>query len=818
MLLLQGIPSLLMAIARLALAISLALLLPQIMRGATAHGSADLFQGETPFRAIAYDIPDGAWPNTLPPLCLLARDLPLIAETGATAVYTRGAPPADGDHVFLSLLASTRLHWVAAYPLPEDVDRGKPLLTQKQRILDRFAAFAERYGGNRNLRAVALDFGKEHLEESAAMAPEFAAILKRYFPANTPRLGHVAYTASRLEVTPPGVQFWIYRFENSLPTNITRLSLRQRTTLPVVFDLTEVATQLVPPENAPPGVVQPSWRDYLSLFRGGDASQPLLTLRFLGKRQLSSSSTAIANNGATTTTVSYRYLRDGLFVGIRDSSLLENLQPTLFSVQQREDWGANALENHAAAPSVTRVSNAATDGPDLSPGTQISLEGNLFQTKPTAWGSAEWPLHAGARCVCVAGRPVPMRQLAAVSATGQLPWLLEPGATELRLIREGVASAPVPLSLKTYSPGIFAKDMQRSGANALNGCSADSATGLKPGETLQLRVTGAGPLNGGLGAWKVFLDGAEAQLLTAGLDSEEPGAARIAIQVPAQALAPAKPGLYLVRGDHASNILPVSYAGDARPTVGLVASAASIQLSPGSLSDVVRIRTEGLNGFCGKVDFEVMGLPQGVKAIIRPVDAGTEATLQLSADASATPVEKHRIFLYAVPAQGDLQLLTLDLSVVTKREAAELVVQSAGFAAGPSAAFLLDGQLVPGMATPPLQGMFLLVIHPVTGVASPVEVYNTYRMPADSDALEARLKGLPTKTIIAMAIADDATLWMSPSLRATLLSRFGSMLVHKIAYQHSWAFIARADTTIAIAEASAATQMVEVKATLKFGQ
>ncbi len=802
---------------RLALAACLAMLLPQVIRGQSVTPAQNLFLGDTPFRAITYDIPDGTWPNTLPPLCMLARDLPLIAETGATAVYTRGAPPDDGDHVFLSLLASTRLQWVAAYPLPEDVDRTRPLLAQKQQILARFTAFAERYSGNRSLRAVVLDFGKEHLDESATMAPEFASILNRFFPVDTPILGHVAYTASRLDVTPPGVQFWIYRFENSLPTNITRLSLRQRTLLPVVFDLSAVAPQLVPPEPAPPGVVQPSWRDYLTLFRGGDTKQPLLTLRFLGRREISSSSTAIANNGATTTTVSFRYIRDGLFVGIRDASLLENLQPTLFSVQQREDWAAEPLENHAAAPTVTRVANAATGGLELSPGTQIHLEGTLFQTKTTSWASSEWPLHAGARCLCIAGRPIPMRQLASVSALGQLPWLLETGNAELRLIREGVSSAPVTLSVLPYSPGIFSKDMQRSGVNVLNGCNADSASGLKPGETLQLRVTGAGPLNGGFSGLRVYLDGAESQLVSAGLDSEEPGIARISVKVPPQALAPAKPGLYLVRGDYASNILPVSYAGDARPTVGLVASAAQIQVAPASLSDVLRIRTEGLNGFCGRVEFEVMGLPQGVKAIISPVDAGKEATLQLSADATATAVNQHRFYVYAVPAQGDLQLLTLELSVVAKRAAAELTVHSAGFPAGAATAFFLDGQPVPGIGTPPLRGMFLLVIHPTTGVASPLEVYDLYGDTGRSAALEARLASLPRNTFVAMAIADDATRWMTPSLRQSLSVNFGSAAIYNVAYQHSWAIISRSGGATALAEGASPTEKVQIKATLQFG-
>ncbi len=813
----HGIPSLLFAMLRLLLVAALGMLAPLAVRGEIAPSSANLFQGETAFRAIAYDLPDGARPNTLPPLCMLARDLPLIADTGANAIYTRGTPPADGDHIFLSLLASTRLQWVAAYPLPEEVDQNLSLLSQKAKILERFTAFAERFSGNRSLRAVALDFGKEHLDESAAMAHEFAAILQRYFSQNTPQLGHVAYTPGRLDTLPQGVNFWLYRFEDSLPTNITRLNLRQRTPLPIVFDLSEVAPQLVPPDSAPAGTLQPSWKDYLALFRGGDAKQPLLTLRFLGKREVSTTSTTIANNGATTTTVSYRYRRDGLFVGIRDAAMLENLQPTLFSVQQREDWSAQPLENHAAAPTVERILNAATRSREVSPGTQILLEGELFQLKTEATSSTEWPLHAGARCLCVGGRPVPLRRLGEKEALAQLPWLLETGPAELRLIREGSASAPAVVDLLPFSPGIFAEDVVRVGGSAPNACTVDSANGVKPGETLELRVTGMGPLNGGTTGLRVILDGTETQVVSAGLDSSEPGIARIAVQVPPQSSITAKPGLFVQRGNYPSNLLPVSYAGDVRSTVGLVASAGDMQVQPGTLSEPLRIQTQGLNGFCGPVDFEVMGLPQGVTATISPVDAGKEAILYLRADGTAMPVTKHRFFLYAVPAQGDLQLLTLELTVLPRASSVLLSVSSAGYRAGASASIHWAGALLAGSGEPGQRGLFLLVVHPVAGLLSTVERYDPFESTAESDRLQARLASLPTGTYVAMAVADDATLQLGPSLRTWIESQLGSTAIRDLGYQHSWAIISRVGASQPVAEGVSPNQPVQIEATLQFG-
>lgn len=817
MLLFHGIPSLVLGVVRLALILIMGMLLQLAIHGQGGLPANDLFQGETPFRAIAYDLPDGGWPNTLPPLCMLARDLPLIAETGATAVYTRGAPPADGDHVFLSLLASTRLAWVAAYPLPEEVDRSRSLLSQKAQILARFAAFAERFSGNRSLRGVVLDFGKEHLEESAAMASEFAAILQRYFPQAAPRLGHVAYTPARLDFAPQGISFWLYRFEDSLPTNITRLNLRQRTLLPVVFDLTEVASQLVPPDSAPPGTVQPSWKDYLALFRGGDSKQPLLTLRFMGKREVSTTTTTIANNGASTTTVSFRYRRDGLFVGLRDTALLENLQPTLFSVQQREDWNAKPLEDHAAAPTVSSVLNAAAKSPQLSPGTQIVLEGELFQTKGASTGDPEWPLHSGARCVCVAGRPIPIRSFGPGEAFGQLPWLLDVGPTELRLVREGVASAPVTLDLLHFSPGVFADDLSRSGGVTAGACSVNSGNGLKPGETLDLRVTGVGPLNGGAAGLRVLLDGTETQVLSAGLVTNEPGVARISVKVPPQGPVGNKPGLFVQRDAHASNLLPVSYAGDARPTVGLVASAAGIQVQTGALSAPLRIQTQGLNGYCGPVDFEVMGLPQGVTALISRVEAGKEATLLLRADGTAAPVNKQKFYLYGVPVQGDLQLLTLELAVLPRTSSVVLALSSSGYGAGAVATIHWGGALLAGSGTVGERGLLLLAVHPALGLVPPVERYDVYDSASESARLEARLAALPAGTIVAMAIADDATLSMQPSLRSLIQTKLASTAIAGLGYQHSWAIIGKIGASPPMAEATSPNQTVNIQATLQFG-
>lgn len=811
-----GIPRVALTIGRLALILLLGLLLPLAIHSQTAAASNplanDLFLGDTPFRAITYEFPTTIWPNTLPPLCSLARDLPLIAESGATALYTRGRQPADSDHIFLSLLATTRLSWIASFALPEDMNPNGSLLDQQAELLARFSEFAERYAGSRSLRGVVLDFDKAQVAESALLANEFAAILERHFPENTPRLGHVAYSPTRLDTSPAGISFWLYRFEGTLPTNANRLQLRQRTPLSIVFDLSEVSQWLLLPEDAAPGSLQASWKDYLSLFLGGASTQPLLTLRFLGQRESSSSSTTVSSNGPTTTTLSFRFRPDALFTGVRDQHLTENLQPTLFGIQQREAWQAPSFESHAAAPVVENIWNAASKAPEISPGTQVLVEGRLFRKGEADTISGHWPLHAGARCVCVGERPIPLGTLSDSSVVAHLPWLLAPGTTQLRLVREGIASAPIPLELLELSPAIYPDDVKRSDGDAPNGCDVSEANGVKPGETLELRVTGAGSLNGDLKDLQVLLDGVTTELLQAGLDSNEPGIARVAVRVPERSAANAGQGLYLRRKGKSSNVLPISYAGNARPTVGLVASTSQIQLQSGGSSAPLTIKTQGLNGYCGPVEFEVLGLPAGVSALISSVDAGREATLRLSADSIAAPTDNLKIFLYAIPSPGDLQLLALDLTILPRLATVEIVAESAGYAAGSIAALYWNNTLLAPTGKPEFRGLYLLVVNHLTGVFASPEHYDIYASAQESQRLESRLTALPNGFLVAMAIADDATLEMQPSLRALIQSRLGSQAITTLAYQNSWAIIGKLGEAAPLAELASAEDPVRALA------
>ncbi len=783
------------------LAAILSLLLPALAH-AVVPSSTRLLD-EAPLKGIRYTLPDASWPNTLPPLCALARDLPLLKASGGTAVFTVGAPPADGDHIFLSLLASTQLSWVATYPLPQDVDPARSLLEQREAILARFAAFATRFQGNASLRGVVLDFGSEHAVESALLAPAFAAILAEYFPVNPPMLGHAAYTPESLYNAPAGIEFWLYRFTGSAPGGLDRALLTQRAGLPVVFDLSGVASQFV---SSAAG----SWQSFLTAFTTGAPETHLIAANLIGAREVASSTTASGDGGGGTTTTLIRYREDALFRGERDANNFENLRPTRFQEALSAWWDAPPATDDPVAPALSAVLNAATGTAYLSPGTRVALRGTFLGGTWNAPPTPEWPLHAGVNCLCVADRPIAIGSQTEAEGAAQLPWLLPTGLVRAHFVREGVASVPFVLEVLDASPGIFPLHIERTDT----GCSMEDSGGVRPGEILEMDVTGAGPLNGDFTGVSVLLNDTPAEVLSAGLAPESIGITRLRVKLPAAVKQTERKGLFLRRGERASNLIPMDFVGDARPTVSLVAERPRLLLQPGGLSAPLRIDTRGQNGFCGRIEFSVEGLPKGVTALISKVDAGKPATLQLKADSMTEVTGARPFYLYALPTPGDLATLALELRVMPQVGAMAVKLESRGFAAGASAAITWNGELLPPTGPKAARGLYLQVIDPRTGIFLPIERYDLWESKEESTRMEVRLNTLRAGVIVGMAVADEATLHMQPSLKNWIRTKLGSAAIMALGYQHSWAILAKVGGTAPLAEGASASEPAVAEAML----
>lgn len=782
---------------------------------AATPASVGFLDGE-PTRAIRYTFPDSSWPNTLPPLCAMARDLPLLKATGANAVLTEGAPPEDGDHIFLSLLASTELNWIASFPPGGVVDPARPLLDQRDIVLAHFARFITRFGKNPNLRAVVLDFGPEHAVEGALLAPELAAILTQYRhteqsaadPASSPPqilLGQAAYTADSLFYAPEGLDFWLYRFDGPSPSGSDRQLLETRTPLPIVFDLSSVATEF---ERAADG----DWSDFLTGFTAGAPAANLVPLRLIGHREAvpSALSGAAAAGGDSPVLSVVRYREDAVFRGRRDSSGFENIELTPFGDALIAYWHGDLAEELTSAPALDEILNAATETPYLSPGTRIRVHGSLLGTEWSAPPGSEWPLHAGTSCFCAGDRPIAIGAISPGEASAQLPWLLPVGRSPARFIRQGLASASHSIEILDASPGVFPLSIER----ADSACSVGDSGGVRPGEMLEIQATGTGPVNGSASDLAVLFNEVPLKILDAGLVAQSPGVALLRVRMPPRAAQAERSGLFLRRNGRASNLIPVDFAGDGRPTVSLTAERTRILLQPGGLSAPLRIAVRGVNGYCGAVEFDVEGLPKGVTALIKKAEVGEGATLQLRADVSAEITEGRQFYLYALPTPGDLATLALELRIMPQAGEMRMTLESRGYAAGASASVTWNGELLAPSGSKAPRGLYLQIIDPRTGIFLPIEHYDLWESAEQSDQLEARLRALRPGVIVGMVIADDATLHIQPSLRDWIRTNLGSSAIETLGYQHSWALLSRVGSTAPIAEDAGVGRPALVEAAL----
>jgi len=126
--------------------------------------------------------------------CFYARDLSLIAATGANTVQTYDLIP-EKDHLFTAVLESTGLYWLAGFPLEPFYDPTQPISAKKTAILEAFRRYADRYRthprllgfvfGNNVMRDYNLKFAGS-AEDFNTLVVEAETWLRSVQPENTP--------------------------------------------------------------------------------------------------------------------------------------------------------------------------------------------------------------------------------------------------------------------------------------------------------------------------------------------------------------------------------------------------------------------------------------------------------------------------------------------------------------------------------------------------------------------------------------------------------------------------------------------------------
>jgi hypothetical protein len=327
--------------------------------------------------------------------CLLARDLPLIASMGANTVRMAAPEPA-ADRYFLSILASTRLHWLADFPLQEPP-------ANRERILAEFRAYVERFRGRAKI--LAFVFGTRQFagprEEFYALFADARRILRE---TRTHALLTTAVAdPEEMSREVPGLDFWTWEAHG-----------------PALPD-------------------PPAWR-----------TRPVL----LGSFGVSDGDPAAAAAGFASA-IECRHLLGGIWSRAAGGAPgLDTVLPRAAYYKLAALWGGTYPAGWAEPepPELEQVENETA----ASAGSVVRIAGARLMAVAAPYADTAWPFSLGGACVCVDGVPARIGYVSPSSLTVQIPAGLEPGERNLRFYRAGMGSNVLPLRIRLSadtSPG-----------------------------------------------------------------------------------------------------------------------------------------------------------------------------------------------------------------------------------------------------------------------------------------------------------------------------------------------------------------------------
>jgi hypothetical protein len=374
--------------------------------------------------------------------------------------------------------------------------------------------------------------------------------------------------------------------------------------------------------------------------------------------------------------------------------------------------------------------------------------------------------------------------------TAQIPWDVEPGEHNAVFFRAGIPTEPVKAKVDRYAPGLFPGTVVRAGTS----CLVSKENGARPGEALELYGTGLGPGSPSLVTPKVYVNGVEAEVLSSGLVPVSVGLNQVNIRVSPLTSHSNRAMAHLEVEDSVSNSIPLSVVrSDAPFGIAVRVPVPEVLLQAGGDAVVTGLETEGVDGYCGPVEFTSIDLPAGVSFKAPAVTSGQAVRVELSASPDAPAQNGVPLVLHAAAPDVTGADAALRVTVLPSRGDIWLRAFSGGYKSSyPLARFDWVGQPVyAATGAGSGRGINVMLVDPATGVFSAVRAFDTWGDAAASEKLVAYLSALPDGALLLFAVADDGVLKLTREARNAIWTMFQSRYIWWLGYQQSWALIGR---------------------------
>ena len=730
-------------------------------------------------RGITYDPRPPTATGRVPAVpCQYARDLPLIAASGANTIRTFRLAP-QHDVTFKSLLETTGLYWLAGFSLESYYDPEKNILDFREQILEDLRRFAERHLSNPSLLAFVI--GEDvpgnykakfsgSVEDFYQLLGEAAASLRDLAPEDPPLVAAVVSESSQLVRAVPGLSFWIWKTQDTrdLPGRVSELE--GKASAPVLVEASLTHQETASAEEA-----------------GIDPAEALLT----SVRSMEAEGGSLGFSYGIFADDAGADSDQGLFlIHAGDEESWESLFPRPLYTALADGWEGRLHDEwrmqEPAQPE--RLVHAATGGDLVAPGTLARVTGSSLAASVYAANGVPWPLHQGETCLCLNGQPVPMGMASPESLTIHVPWDMAIGRLEAVYFRSGAASAPISTRVEQFAPGIFPNGVVREET----ACVVSADNGVRPGETLTIYATGLGPGEPPAAFPKVYVNGLEAEVLSSTLAAGAVGINQLGIRVAPGTPPSAAAALYVSAGAAHSPVYNVSIVRPA-DTFGLRLSlrAPEVLVQAGGPPAGLPVLVDGVRGYCGTVQVEALDVPSGVHVEPAAAQTGAAAQLEVRADPDAPPHQSARVRLRAIGTGTEAAELEARVTVLPSKGNVPLAALSNGAKSGfPRAQFRWNGAVIFDTAGGgPGRGVNVLSVDPASGLMLAIHSFDTWGDEQASQRLVEHLEELADGTLVLFSVADEGSLLLSQEARLAIARMFFSRYIFHLDYQQSWALI-----------------------------